>query len=82
MGYTNVALKDRIFEMYPDLIKTGVSVGLDFSDEKKAYRITLKSERQELDTYIDQKDADECMDGKKCLHLGVKIGEFMDNVRH
>nr|MBC8412294.1 hypothetical protein [bacterium] len=48
----------------------------------KAYRITLKSERQELDTYIDQKDADECMDGKKCLHLGVKIGEFMDNVRH
>lgn len=37
MGYTNVALKDKIMEMYPDITKHGISVSLDFDKEKNAY---------------------------------------------
>lgn len=79
MGYSNVALKDKITEMYPDVVKHGISVGLDFSSEKNAFVLTFKKNTHELITYLDKSDADECMEGVKCVHLGVKIGEFVKN---
>ena len=79
MGYTNVALKDKIIEMYPEIEKHGIAVGLDFSKEKNTYIITFKKGTHELTTHLEKKDADECMDGIKCVHLGIQIGQFVKN---
>ena len=79
MGYTNVGLKDKIMEMYPEINEHGVSVALDFSKEKKAYVVKLKKDQRELSTHLEKQDADECMDGIKCIHLGIKIGQFIEN---
>jgi hypothetical protein len=79
MGYTNVALKDKIMEMYPDITKHGVSVGLDFDKGKNAYIVAFKKGSNELTTHLEKKDADECMDGTKCVYLGVQIGQFIKN---
>ena len=79
MGYTNVALMDKIREMYPDVQKNNIGLGLDFNEDKNAYVIKFKKNSHELTTYLDKKDADECMDGKKCVHLGIKLGEFIKN---
>jgi hypothetical protein len=79
MGYTNVALKDKIFEMYPEIGEKRINVGLEFNDEKESYVIKFKKDHHELTTYLEKKDADECMDGVKCVHLGVQIGEFLKN---
>ncbi len=79
MGYSNVALKDKIIEMYPEIYQNNLSLGLDFNPEKDAYVITIKKQSHELSAYLDKSDADECMDGTKCIHLGLKIGEFVKN---
>jgi hypothetical protein len=79
MGYTQVALKDKISEMYPEIAKHGISIGLDFNEGKNAYIVTFKKDRHELTTHIEKKDADECMDGTKCVYLGVQIGQFIKN---
>ena len=79
MGYTFVALKDKIMEMYPELEKKGVSVSVDFSEEKNAYIVGLKKDRHELTTHLEKKDADECMNNIKCIYLGVQIGQFIKN---
>lgn len=79
MGYTNVALKDKIMEMYPEIAEHGVSVSLDFNRELKTYDVKLKKDSHELMTHIEKKDADECMDGIKCIYLGIKIAEFIKN---
>ena len=79
MGYTNVAIMDKIREMYPDIQKNNISLGLDFNEDKNAYVVKFKKNSHELTTYLDKKDADECMDGIKCVHLGIKIGEFIKN---
>jgi hypothetical protein len=79
MGYTNVALKDKISEMYPEIQQHDISVGLDFSEDKNSYVVKFKKDSHELETYLDKQDADECMDGVKCVHLGIKIGEFIEN---
>jgi hypothetical protein len=79
MGYTQVALKDKITEMYPEIETNGISVSLDFSTEKNAYIIDFKKGGAELKTHLDKKDADECMDGIKCVYLGMQVAEFIKN---
>ena len=79
MGYSNVALKDKIMEMYPQIGKFGISASLDFDAAKNAYIVKLKKGSHELTTHLDKKDADQCMDGIKCLYFGVQIEQLIKN---
>lgn len=79
MGYSNVALKDKIMEMYPDITKNGIAVSLDFDKEKNAYIVKFKKDKHELTTHLEKKDADECMNGTKCVYLGIQVGQFIKN---
>jgi len=79
MGYTNIALKDKIMEMYPDIEKLKLSCSLDFDKDKNAYIVKLKKGMKELTTHLEKKDADACMDGIKCVYLGVQVGQFIKN---
>jgi len=79
MGYTNVGLKDKIMQMYPEIEKYGISTSLDFNSEKNAYILKFKKGSHELTTHLEKKDADECMDGIKCVYLGLQVGQFIQN---
>ena len=79
MGYTIVALKDRIYELYPEIENHGITMSLDFNHKMKTFDVKLKKEQKELVTHIEKMDADECMDGIKCIHLGAHIDQFISN---
>lgn len=79
MGYTKIALEDKILEMYPEIRKHGIAVGLVFDEGKNAYIVKFKKDKQELTTHLEKKDADDCMDNIKCVYLGVQIGQFIKN---
>lgn len=79
MGYTDIAIKDKIMEMYPEIAQNEISISLNFSREKKVYIMKLRKDLHELTTHLEKKDIDECMDGIKCVHLGVQIGQFSKN---
>jgi len=79
MGYTNVALKDKILEMYPEITESGIAASLDFSKEKNAYVVKLKKGLHELTTHLEKNDADDCMGGIKCISLGIQIAQFISN---
>ena len=79
MKYTIVALKEKILEMYPDIAQHRVTVGVSWSGEKNAYILKFKRGKEELVTYIDKMDADDCMNNIRCVHLGVKVDQFIGN---
>lgn len=79
MGYTIVALKDKILEMYPEIQRYGITVNLTFDEQKNAYIVQFKKGGHELTTHLEKKDADECMNGIKCVYFGVQIGQFIKN---
>ncbi|MCX7794277.1 MAG: hypothetical protein N2257_07755 [Thermodesulfovibrionales bacterium] len=79
MGYTLVALKEKIMEMYPEIQKHDISVGLTFDEGKNAYILHFKKNGQELTTHLEKKDADDCMNGIKCVYLGIQIEQFIKN---
>jgi hypothetical protein len=79
MGYTQVALEEKIMEMYPEISGHGIAVSMSFSVEQNAWIVKLSKGGHELTTHLEKKDADECMDGIKCVYLGVQIGQFLKN---
>ncbi|UCE79378.1 MAG: hypothetical protein JSV13_01730 [Nitrospiraceae bacterium] len=79
MAYTNEDLKEKIDEMYPEITQHEITIGLDFSQEKNAYVVTLQKGAHELMTHLEKKDADDCMNDIKCVYLGVQIGQFVHN---
>ena len=79
MGYSNAALKEKIMEMYPEITQHHLTMGLDFNAQKNAYIITFKRGGEELTTHLEKKDADDCMEGIKCVYLGVQVAQFVKN---
>lgn len=79
MGYSIVALKDKILEMYPEIEQHGLSANLVFDTAKDAYVVTLRREGRELTTHLERADADDCMNGVKCVSLGIQVEQFVKN---
>jgi hypothetical protein len=79
MTYSNVALKEKIMEMYPDIRDHQVGFGLVFDEEKNAYLLTFTRGTEILSTHLEKKDADACMNGTQCVYLGVQIAQFIRN---
>lgn len=66
MGYTQVALEDKILDMYPEISKSGISPRLSFDNAKNAWVVKLVKGNKETTVYLDKKDADACMDNTYC----------------
>jgi hypothetical protein len=81
MAHTIAELRDKIHQMYPDIDKHGVQSTLTYDKGKNAYVLELRKDQHHLATYIDKEDADKCMDNIECIHLGVQIGQFMENFK-
>ncbi len=79
MGYTLLGLKNKIEDMYPEILKHGIVCTLTFDEAKNAYIVHFKKDHHELTTHLEKADADACMDGQKCVYLGVQIGQFIKN---
>ena len=79
MQYSNVTLKNKIMEMYPEIRAHHVAVELDFYDSNNAYLLTFKRGTAALSTHIEKNDADDCMNGIKCVYLGVQVAQFIGN---
>jgi hypothetical protein len=81
MGYTVVGLKTKVLEMYPEIEKMQVIPSLIFDEGKNAYVLKLTKGPHGLSTYIDKVDADKCMNGIECIHLGVQVRQFLENFK-
>ncbi len=77
--YTLEELKDEIVNMYPEIKEHKILTSLDFSSQKNVYIVTFKRGGETLTTHLERKDADECMNGTKCVYLSVQVSQFINN---
>jgi hypothetical protein len=77
MSYSIEGLKDMIFELHPEIVQHALNLSASFDEAQNAYVLKFSRGGKELKTYLDKADADECMAGKKCIHLGVQIAQFL-----
>ena len=72
-------LKAKIVDFYPEIEKHQIQTSLTFDKEKNVYVIKLAKGKHALTTFLEKPDADACIEGKKCVYLGLHIAEFVKN---
>jgi hypothetical protein len=77
MNYSTDQLKEKVRGFHPELAQNGVDLSLDWDAAGKRFALKLGKAGKEVGAYLDQKDADECMAGKKCLNLAVLVTQLL-----
>ncbi len=80
MGYSQVALEDKILEMYPEIRKHDISLTLSLDRDKNVYIVGLQKGDVKRYAFLDKKDADSCMDGNVCIYLGFLMGQYISDI--
>jgi hypothetical protein len=73
------ALEAKLKEMYPEIVKHGLGLSLNFDNGKNAWIVKFKKDKHELTTHLEKKDAEDCLEGIECVYLGVQVGQFIKN---
>ena len=73
-------LCQKIVNLYPDIGKCGIDVNVDFDTDNNTWVVDLKKNKQELKTYLEAGDAENCMEGKQCVSLGIEIAQLRANI--
>jgi hypothetical protein len=77
MAYTKDDLKSKLLAMYPEITKYGLSLSVEFDEDKNAWIVTFEKEMHQRHAILDKKDADACIDGNVCIYLGMLITQYL-----
>lgn len=73
-------LCEKIKGIYPDIGECGIDVNVEYDQKKKAWIVDLKKDNHELKTHLEVEEADQCMEGKQCISLGLQIAQLRTNI--
>jgi hypothetical protein len=73
-------LCQKIQEIYPDIGECGIDVNAEYDEERKAWVVHLKRDDKELKTYLEDEDAEKCMNNIQCIGLGIEIAQLKGNI--
>lgn len=73
-------LCEKIRNLYPDIGECGIDIKVDFDQEQNAWAVDLKKDNHELKTYLEEGDADKCLDDVQCVSLGLEIAQLRSNI--
>lgn len=79
MVFKKKALARKLLEMYPEIRNHGLHLDLSLDDSRGVWLVTLTKEEHRLSTFLEIKDAEACLQGDRCVYLGLQIGEFVNN---
>ena len=77
MGYTIEGLRDKILEFHPEIAAKGINLLVTFDEASNRFVLQFSQENEELGVFLDKKDADACMNGKKCVNLAVQVAQIL-----
>ena len=70
----------KIIELYPDMGECGIDVNVEFDKDQNTWVVDLKKNKYELKTFLEDGDAEKCMDGIQCVSLGIEIAQLRANI--
>lgn len=70
----------KIIDLYPEIGECGIDVNVDFDKKKNVWIVDLKKDAHELKHHLEIPDADNCMEGKQCVSLGLEIDQLRKNI--
>ena len=77
---TKEELCEKIKAVFPEIGACGINLMVDYDENNKAWVVDLKKDNHELKTFREEVEAQECMEGKQCVSLGIQIGQLRQNI--
>jgi hypothetical protein len=74
-------LCDKIQKMHPEIGECGIDLTVDYDKRQNAWVVDLKKDNHELKHFLENPDADACMEGKQCMALGLEIAQLVKNIK-
>ena len=78
--YDKNKLCEKIQKIYPDIGQCGIDVNVEFDEDKNTWVVDMKKDKIELKTFLEEGDAEKCLDSKQCVSLGIEIAQLKANV--
>ena len=73
-------LCQKITEIYPDIGACGIDVDAFYSTAKNTWVVELKKGGHQLKHHLEKDDAQDCLNGKQCVALGLEIAQLKKNI--
>ena len=68
---------EKIREFHPEIERNNVDLSVIWDESGKRYALKLGKSGLAVGAYLDQKDADDCLEGKKCVNLAVQVTQLL-----
>jgi hypothetical protein len=68
---------EKIRYFHPEIGRNNIDLNVTYEEAGDRYFIKLSKSGEIVGAYLDQKDADECLAGKKCVNLAVQVTQLI-----
>lgn len=66
-----------IHKFHPEIKQNNLDLNVNYDEAEDRYLIKLSKSGETVGAYLDQKDADDCLEGKKCVNLAVQVTQLI-----
>jgi len=80
MGYSQVALEDKLMDMYPEIREKGLTPRMTFDEAKNSWSVTFRKGAKEFTVALCKEDADACMDNTYCEMFGTEVKKVLKQI--
>ncbi|MEW6669879.1 MAG: hypothetical protein AB1512_32115 [Thermodesulfobacteriota bacterium] len=77
---TEQELCGKIRSIYPEIGRCGMDLKVTWDNENKAWMVDLRKNGRRLATYLEPEDVQACLEGTRCVALGVQIAQLQANL--
>ena len=70
----------KIREIYPDIGACGIDVQVEYDATQNRWVVDLKKDQHQLKTYLEPGDAENCLEGRRCIDLSIEIAQLRGNI--
>lgn len=76
---TREELCRKIEEVFPKAGACGIDFEVEYDENVSAWAVDLHRGEHHLRTFIETEEADSCLEGKRCIPLGMQIAQLKHN---
>jgi hypothetical protein len=70
-------VKEKILAFHPEIDQNNVGLSVTWDAAAKRFALKLSKAGEAVGAYLEQKDADDCLAGQKCVNLAVQVTQLL-----
>jgi hypothetical protein len=72
----HTALCEKIRAIYPDMGQCDIDLKVNWDDALGVWAVDFKKDGQPMRHYLEDADAEPCLEAERCVGLGIEFGQF------